>query len=193
MNKTKNQHDNNLFSIILKTIGMIFILIIIVYLSKRFLQKEFESLGIMFFEKFGLLGIFIDVYLVDTLIVPATPDLFLGILVTSGKYQVIGIALTSVASVLGGLSGYWIGAKLGSKKIIQRLTLKFQARGEDLFQRYGFGAVILAAVSPIPFSTICWMAGMFHMNFRKFAWATLSRIPRMIVWYYLIAVVWNNS
>ena len=193
MNHTENSRNDNLIRIVLKTVGAIILLLIIVYLGKRFLQNEFETLGLLFIEKFGIMGIFINVYWVDTLIVPVTPDLFLGILVTSGKYQVPGIGLICIASVSGGLSGYWIGARLGAWKFIQRFTRNFQARGEYLFRRYGLGAVILAALSPVPFSTVCWMAGMFHMNFRKFAWATLTRIPRMIIWYYLIAVVWQNS
>jgi len=193
MNSLQNTRTRDLLQAIMKTVAAIVLLIIIVYLAKRFLQTELEAGGQLFIQKFGLAGLFLDVYLVDTFIVPATPDFFLGILVASGKYQMWGVVLICVASVLGGLSGYWIGSRFGRWKWVQRAVHSYQQRGEHLFQRFGVGAVILAAISPLPFSTVCWLAGIFRMNFNKFALATLGRIPRMILWYYLIAYVWQNS
>lgn len=184
--------NDSLFVTIIRTVISIGILIGIVYLGKIFIKSELENIGLLFFEKFGLIGLFVDVYIVDTFIVPATPDLFLGLLVAAGHSQIAGLSLICLASVLGGISGYWIGNKLGRRKIVQKLTGKYQQRGEALFQRYGFGAVIIAGLTPIPFSSVCWLAGMFKMKFSFFFLATLTRIPRMLIWYYLIAYVWQS-
>ena len=104
----------------------------------------------------------------------------------SKKQQALGLALICIASVLGGLGGYYIGHKLKKRKWVIRLTSGFREKAEDLFHRYGRWAVVLAALTPIPFSTICWTAGIFNMKFEKFWPTTLFRIPRMILWYYLI-------
>lgn len=184
---------NGLGLTVIKTVSSIIVLLVLVYLGKHYLKNELEYLGHLFFEKFGFVGLFIDVYLVDTFIVPVTPDLFLGLLITNGGNQILGLILICIASVLGGISGFYIGFYLNSRKYVQKLTKRYRERGERLFRRYGVGAVILAAISPIPFSTICWLAGIFRMRFSQFFWATFFRIPRMIIWYYLIAVVWQKA
>jgi membrane protein YqaA with SNARE-associated domain len=183
----------SLWKILFRTIGSIAVLVIVVYFSKNYLETELELLGKLFVEKFGLIGMFISVYLNDTLIVPMTPDVILSLLIIDGRHQVIGLALISIASVLGGLSGYKIGHKLNSLRLFQKLVHNYQEKGEALFRRFGVWAVVIAGLTPVPFSTICWLAGMFHMDWYKFSLATLSRIPRMIIWYFLIAGVWLNS
>jgi len=189
----KNDTDNHLIKTFFRTIFSILILIVVVYLAKRFLTDELVSIGRIFIEKFGLTGLFFDVYFVDTFIVPASPDLFLALLIADGRNQLSGLILICIASVLGGISGYWIGFKLDNWKIIQRFVKKYQKQGKFMFHRYGASAVIIAALTPLPFSTICWLAGMFQMEFKKFLIATMFRIPRMILYYYIIAGVWKFS
>lgn len=189
----KSESNTNLWMILLRTVVSILILVSVVYFGKIYLESELESLGRLFVEKFGLAGMFIGVYFNDTFIVPMTPDLFLGLLIVDGRHQVLGLSLISIASVLGGLSGYKIGEKLNRWRLVKKLVQNFQSKGEDLFRRFGIWTVVIAGLTPVPFSTVCWLAGMFHMNWSKFYLAALSRIPRMIIWYFLIAGVWLNT
>ncbi|MBN2090241.1 VTT domain-containing protein [candidate division KSB1 bacterium] len=85
-----------------------------------------------------------------------------------------------------------MGYHLKNLRFVHYFTHKYQEKGEVLFQKYGIGAVILGALTPVPFSVVCWLAGLFKMNYFKFALATFFRIPRLILYYYLIAVVWKN-
>lgn len=167
-------------------------LIMLIYLTKKYIAPEFKAAGSYFFYQFGLNGLFFITYLVDTFIVPASPDVFLALLVADGHHQYIGLALICIASILGGLSGYWIGYYLKYLSFVQYFTHKYQATGEILFQKYGIGAVILGTLTPVPFSVICWLAGLFKMNYFKFALATFFRIPRLILYYSLIITVWRN-
>lgn len=189
----RQEAQASLLRILLRTVISITTLLVLVYFSKQYLETELEMLGRLFFEKFELIGLFLGVYFVDTFIVPATPDLFLSLLIFDGRYQLIGLVLISVASVMGGLSGYTIANKSNDLRIVQKLVKNYQATGERLFQRFGVWAVVIAGLTPIPFSTVCWTAGIFRMNWNKFFLATLSRIPRMILWYFLIAKVWQNG
>ena len=173
-----------------KTILTIAVVVVAVYIGKRYVGEYLQVWTKLFIEKFGLLGLFWDVYLVDTLIVPLTPDLFLIILITSGTRQLVGLALISVASVLGGISGFGIGRFLGDFRLVKKLVARYEDKGTRLFERYGIWAVIIAAFTPLPFSTICWLAGIFKMRFDYFVLASLFRIPRMVIWYLLIALGW---
>lgn len=176
--------------LILRTILSLIFLIVLVYVGKKYVGSYLEIAAKLFFEKFGLVGLFIGVYFVDTFIVPLTPDIFLILLVPSEIDQRLGLTLICIASILGGISGYGIGKNLNTLRIVQRLVSKYKHRGENLFQRYGIWAVVIAAATPLPFSTICWLAGIFRMNFRQLVLATFFRIPRMAVYYLMIALGW---
>jgi len=61
-------------------------------------------------------------------------------------------------------------------------------RGRLLFSRYGLYAVILAAFTPIPFSTVCWIAGIFEMDRKLFFIGTLWRVPRFLLWFLVLGL-----
>jgi membrane protein YqaA with SNARE-associated domain len=46
--------------------------------------------------------------------------------------------------------------------------------------------VALAGFTPLPFSTICWIAGLLEVRSKVVLLAVLSRIPRIILYYYMI-------
>ncbi|MBN2090242.1 hypothetical protein JW964_11575 [candidate division KSB1 bacterium] len=98
--------DTDLSNIIIRTFISIILLVVLIYLAKKYIAPEFEAAGIWFIQKFGLIGLFINTYLVDTFIVPASPDVFLALLIADGRHQIAGLTLICIASVLGGLSGY---------------------------------------------------------------------------------------
>lgn len=186
------KNNSDLSNIIIRSIISILIFVMIIYLAKKYIAPEFEAAGIWFFQQFGLFGLFFITYLVDTFIVPASPDVFLALLIADGRHQYIGLALICIASILGGMSGYWIGHQIKNWRFLQFFTEKYQEKGMALFQKYGIGAVILGALTPVPFSVTCWLAGLFKMNYLKFVTATFFRIPRLILYYYLITIVWKN-
>ena len=85
--------------------------------------------------------------------------------------------------MLGGIGGYWIGRLLGHLKIVQQVTGGFSKDGRRLISRYGEWGIVLAALTPIPFSTVCWISGMVKVRFLYVVFATFARIPRMIIYY----------
>ena len=54
--------------------------------------------------------------------------------------------------------------------------------------KYGIWAVIVAAITPIPFSPVCWIAGMLEMDYKQFLVASLWRIPRFMIWYVIFSL-----
>ena len=139
-----------------------------------------RELGRHFAGKRGLNGIFLYVYLVDTLIVPATPDI---VFTLSTAPSVLLIAVVSTASISGGFTGYLIGRYLNHLTIVRRLTAYYRSKGEALINRYGPWAVALAGFTPLPYSTISWIAGMFKIKPGQYLLASLTRIPRLALYY----------
>ncbi len=92
---------------------------------------------------------------------------------------------TAVASVIGGIAGYFIG--YGIWEIVDSLFFKYvPGFTESLFQRvmanygeHGFWYVFLAGFTPIPYKVFTIASGVFKLNFFLFLLAsTLSRSLR---------------
>lgn len=135
-------------------------------------------------ERLGYLGVFVYVFAVDSLILPASLDVLL--LFTERLAPVPLLSVMSAASIAGGLSGYGIGRFLGRLRFIGRLTAGYRARGEAMLRRYGGWAIVIAAVTPLPFSTVSWIAGMLRLDIRLYVAGALARIPRIAAAYALI-------
>ena len=85
-------------------------------------------------------------------------------------------ALTTAASVLGGMLGYLIG--LWAFDLIEPLLHDFgyyekYQLARDWFDHWGFWAVLLAGFSPIPYKVFTISAGVIAMNFPLFVIASL--------------------
>lgn len=138
-------------------------------------------------EKFGILGIFLYVYIVDTLILPLSPDFVFPIAV--GMNPFIMIPIIGGASALGGMTSYSIGRLLYKIPAIKKLTGKAYMKWGGYIQHYGVLFVMLAGILPLPFSTICVAAGAVQMDVRKVALACLTRFIRAAIYFALFSLM----
>lgn len=156
-----------------------------------FLHGELQAIGTWFVSTFGLLGVFVGVMLTDSVGIPIPPDTYLFAAVTAHMEPVSLLTVTSVTSIVGGNLAYLIGTKLHRWPFLKRRMDLFRVRGEALMSRWGVWAVAIAAWTPVPFSVVCWFAGAYEMNYRRFFFATLHRAPRIVVYYYVIVLGWH--
>lgn len=149
-----------------------------------FIKDYYLLIGQWVTEHLGFFGVGLFVYITDTFILPITADIIFPFVLS---YRAVPlIIMLSLASALGGISGYWIGRLLGHLNFIKRISSSFNRDGEHLVNLYGGWAIAIAAITPIPYSTVCWIAGMLKVNPYVVALASLARFPRMIIYYLLI-------
>ncbi|MCS7262563.1 MAG: VTT domain-containing protein [Aquificaceae bacterium] len=74
-----------------------------------------------------------------------------------------------VGNLLGALVAYWLARWLGEAPVRKLLGEKLYLKGEGLFNRYGFWAVLLGE----PYKLVCWLAGLFHMPLLSFLVASV--------------------
>lgn len=131
-------------------------------------------------------GIFLAAMMMDTFIDPFTPDILIFMAVSGDFDPFLTVLALSLGSIIGGHIGYQIGRSLGHTRFVRRMVQPYRRKGRYLFSRYGLYAVIIAAFTPVPFSTICWLAGIFEMDRRHFLIGALWRVPRFLLWYLII-------
>ncbi len=168
------------------TIGLIPILLIFVGFFLVVKSIGTESYGdIVGFidEKFGMLGIFLYVFIVDTLIMPLSPDFVFPIVAGMPWFEVIPVI--GLASAMGGWASYFIGRVLIKVPLIDKWVEKAKDKWGRYIDRYGIVFVILSTLTPIPFSTVCMAAGAVKLPVRKVLPCCLFRILRMGLYYFL--------
>jgi len=88
-------------------------------------------------------------------------------------------AIATVASVVGGIGGYLIGAGAwqGLEGIffqyVPGVTPEAFEGIRDFYSRYDFWAVFLAGLTPIPYKVFTLSAGVFSINFPIFVIASI--------------------
>ena len=101
--------------------------------------------------------------------IPPDPLVWSMILDANNGFVVATVVLiATLSSVLGALAGYGIGMYGGGWFLERFVSESTIARLNVLVERYGSAGIFIAAVSPIPYKALAWIAGAGRMDLRLF-------------------------
>jgi len=134
---------------------------------------------------------------IEAIFFPLPPDLMLIPMVLAKPQDKNRLALvTTVASVLGGLVAYYIGLyffeAFAQTWLVKMGYADFFNTAHDWFDEWGFWAMLLAGITPIPFKVFTLAAGVSEMALIPFIIScTLGRALR----FYSVAwvVAWGGA
>lgn len=185
--------DASLKPLIVRGLVVTALILAAVWLVGRFLAEPAKQLAQLIVDELGLLGIFGAVLAADAFTIPIPPDTYILAAVASGSQVVEIVTIVGVASVVAGIVAYFVGPLFEKLPILRKKIDKVRPQGEALFFKYGTWTVVLAALTPLPFSVTCWIAGIYRMPFRPFVLAVLWRIPRFWVYYWMFLYGWTGG
>lgn len=145
-------------------------------------------------ERIGFAGLAMILMVTDTLVTPFPPDILLVVIAKSplAANWPVYVGILGVVSVCAGMAGYSIGRWLGHFEWSQRLFGRFKDEHHDFIRKYGFWAIVIGAVTPLPYSVTCWTAGVLGVRWTVvLAASALFRIPRIYLFYWLLATTGN--
>ncbi len=96
---------------------------------------------------------------------------------------IYGLAMLSYA---GGIISYKIGRKIGHYPFVQKMLNKTFARYKPKIEEWGGFVIVLAALTPLPFSPISLLAGSLKYNFRSYLLFASTRVPRYFIYAWAI-------
>ena len=110
----------------------------------------------------------------ESLISPIPPDpLLIAMSVLQPSLAIYFSLVATIASVLGALLGHWIGKKYGRLVLRKFVSEDKILVGEKLFDKYGVWAVLLAAITPIPYKVFAILAGVLKLDVKRFLIASI--------------------
>ena len=111
---------------------------------------------------------------VESVFFPVPPDaLLIGISLRQPEMSLWLAALATVSSVSGAVVGYWLGRRVGRPLLYRLVPQSKVVAVERMFQRHGTWAVLVAAITPIPYKVFTITAGILELDMRSFIIASL--------------------
>jgi undecaprenyl-diphosphatase len=125
-----------------------------------------------FFMDYGIWGLILISFM-ESSFFPIPPDVVLIPLALLNPGMALWYALaTTVASVLGGVFGYYIGCKAGRPILCRFVRPEKIHKIDDMLCRYGGWAVAIAGFTPIPYKVFTIAAGVSRINMTTFILAS---------------------
>ena len=102
------------------------------------------------------------------------------------SYYIYIIAILTAISYIAGAIGFGFGRFLNTTKAYRYLRKVKLRKYEDKLNKYGLYLIIVAALTPIPYSAICMLVGSVGYPARKFFIYSGFRIIRFTIYSYFI-------
>ena len=110
----------------------------------------------------------------ESIFFPIPPDpLLIGIGIIKQDLAIWLGALVTISSVAGALVGYWLGGRFGRPLLYRWFPESKVLLVERMFKSYGMLAIVIAAITPIPYKVFAISAGALDLDKRTFILASL--------------------
>lgn len=159
------------------------------YLLGLFFKPQIEAIGHGFVARFGYVGVAVGTFIADAFSVPVPPHAYMLAAIAGGASHVVTVVVVCASSLLAGGVGYRMAGRLSELPFLRSRIAAARPRLDPLFQRYGVWAVAIGTITPMPYSVLCYLAGLYRLPPRLFALLLLFRIPRILFFYVLIRMM----
>ena len=100
---------------------------------------------------------------------------------------VINLGILTLISYAAGILGYYIGKTFSKTKLYQeRIRERYLKQYEGKLKTFGGYLVFVGAVTPVPFSATCMLAGSVNLNFKDFLLICITRIIRFAAYGWMV-------
>ena len=131
---------------------------------------------------------------IESSVFPIPPDILMIPMILARPRRAWEIAaLATLASVIGGLAGYWIGDALFES--VGRPVLEFYGKEAYFdefrarYNEYGAWAVLIAGVTPFPYKVVTILSGATGLSLTIFVVASV--VARGLRFFVLAALLWK--
>ena len=184
--KVKVEGEINAKSVMFQTAAAILLLVSLLIVCSIYLKEPMESSSKEFIQWAGVWGVGLGFFLPDAFTLPIPPDTFLVAGYLGGLNFWSILVWASVGSVLGGSVGFLLIRSLSSRPNIRKWLDRKINKGRVFMERYGLLALGIGALTPLPYSIMCWACGAMGVRFLPFLAVSLLRIPRVAIYLFII-------
>src|SRR5688572_12576191 len=101
---------------------------------------------------------------------------------------IINLITYALISYVAGMIGYAFGRSFSNTRVYQQIRSKYLVGYESKLRRFGIYLVFVGAITPVPFSATCMVAGSVKLPMKQFLLISASRLIRFGAYGWM---VWN--
>jgi membrane protein YqaA with SNARE-associated domain len=128
--------------------------------------------------------------LADGLQFPIPPQFYMLLAVASGMPAAPAFGAICAASLSAGYLGYSLAELASRLAWLSRATKSYRELLTKAFARFGYRSALFVSLLPVPYSVLCYTAGLNRMPRRFLALLSLCRIPKLLGFYWLVRAGW---
>lgn len=116
------------------------------------------------------------------------PELFMLIWQSKGVLSeyVIDLTYLTLISYVAGIIGYYIGHFFSKTNFYQKMSDRYLRKYDQRLKKFGIYIVLVGAVTPVPFSATCMLAGSVNIPIEDFLLICISRIIRFAFYGWMV-------
>jgi membrane protein YqaA with SNARE-associated domain len=96
------------------------------------------------------------------------------------------IIILTVISYLAGVTAYFFGRYLHNTRLYKFLHERYLQKSEALLHKFGPYLIVVAALTPVPFSGVAMLVGAIHYPINRYIYFSLTRFLKFALTAYII-------
>lgn len=169
--------------------GLVWFAVIITafILLEGYIQENFkERIGLIAARPALMYGIYTLSEIVFGIL---PPELFMMIWIldnVSISQYIMNLTLLTLISYAAGVLGYFIGYYFTKRPLFKKIYDRYLKPYEGYLKKYGGFLVVVGAVTPVPYSATCMLAGTVHYPFKTFLLLCVTRLVRFSLYGWMV-------
>ena len=99
---------------------------------------------------------------------------------------IINLTILTVLSFIAGVIGYYLGRFFSRTGLYKKIDDRYLKQYNRQLRKYGSFLVLVGALTPVPFSATCMMAGSVAIPFRNFLLVCASRVLYFLIYGWIV-------
>lgn len=101
-------------------------------------------------------------------------------------HYIVDLSALTIISYAAGILGYYIGRNFSKTAIFESVSKKYLSQYQNQLRKYGGYLIFVGAVTPIPFSAMCMLAGSVDFPAKSFLLISITRIFRFALYGWMV-------
>lgn len=120
------------------------------------------------------------------------PELFMIWALRTGVLSdyILLVLAFAILSYMAGFIGFLFGNFLTTSILFRYVRKRYLGKYQILLQKYGVFLILVAALTPLPWSAISMLVGSIHYPIKKYLYWALTRFIRFAVY---ATIIWNAN
>lgn len=166
-------------------------LVIASFVASWLFRDWLTEVGDLLIGAYGGRGVFTSVFLIDWIPIPTSSEPIYLLGITSGMDRWDLVVSSSAGGVVAALGCYASGAVLDrTTPLGEWVQTRYPALVQWVREK-GFKGLLLAALIPLPFSPMMWIAGVIGLPLEQVVVISLFRIPKTLFYLAVLFFAWQ--